>query len=227
MGMASILLAHCEIKRFDSPEVEPYERYQPKLQARSSALVQEWCDIVGFANYKTIVKSSDVGFNNKVSRGISTGERLLHTSEKPAYLAKTATAYPIHCLLTGQQLADAMTTHNRTNQPNQRKIIMAALNFNAAKVEPQQSFDALPPGRYEVIISESEMKDTKAGTGQYLQLTWTVVGGQHEGRKLWSRLNLVNPNATAVSIAERELSAICHCVGILVPQDSEELHDAR
>ena len=103
---------------------------------------------------------------------------------------------------------------------------MAALNFNAADVEPQQSFDALPPGRYEAIISESEMKDTKAGTGQYLQLTFTVVGGQHEGRKLWSRLNLVNPNATAVSIAERELSAICHCVGILVPQDSEELHDA-
>jgi hypothetical protein len=103
---------------------------------------------------------------------------------------------------------------------------MAALNFNAENVEPQQTFDALPAGRYEAIISESEMKDTKAGTGQYLQLTFTVVGGQHEGRKLWSRLNLVNPNATAVQIAERELSAICHCVGILVPADSEELHDA-
>jgi hypothetical protein len=103
---------------------------------------------------------------------------------------------------------------------------MAALNFNAAEVQPQQSFDALPPGRYEAIISASEMKDTKAGTGQYLQLTFDVVGGQYEGRKLWSRLNLVNPNATAVQIAERELSAICHCVGILVPQDSEELHDA-
>ena len=102
---------------------------------------------------------------------------------------------------------------------------MAALNFNAAAVEPQQSFDALPPGRYEAIISESEMKDTKAGTGQYLQLTFTVVGGQHEGRKLWSRLNLVNPNATAVQIAERELSAICHCVGIMEPGDSEELHN--
>jgi hypothetical protein len=102
---------------------------------------------------------------------------------------------------------------------------MAALNFNAAAVEPQQSFDALPPGRYDAIISASEMKDTKAGTGQYLQLTFDVVGGQYEGRKLWSRLNLVNPNATAVQIAERELSAICHCVGILVPADSEELHD--
>jgi hypothetical protein len=102
---------------------------------------------------------------------------------------------------------------------------MAALNFNAAEVEPQQSFDALPVGRYEVIITDSEMKDTIAGTGQYLQLTFSVTGGQHDGRKLWSRLNLVNPNSTAVGIAERELSAICHCVGIITPADSEELHD--
>ena len=51
-------------------------------------------EFVGFANYKTIVKSSDVGFNNKVSRGISTGERLLYTSEKPAYLAKNRYSLP-------------------------------------------------------------------------------------------------------------------------------------
>ena len=102
---------------------------------------------------------------------------------------------------------------------------MASLNFDASAVEPQQTFDALPVGRYEVIITDSEMKDTKAGTGQYLQLTFSVTGGQHDGRKLWSRLNLVNPNQTAVGIAERELSAICHCVGIITPSDSEELHD--
>jgi hypothetical protein len=93
-GMASILIAHCEIKRFDSPEVEPYDRYQPKLQARSSALVQEWCDAVFFCNYKTIVKQSDVGFNTKVARGISTGERLMYTTEKPAYLAKNRYGLP-------------------------------------------------------------------------------------------------------------------------------------
>jgi len=38
---------------------------------------------------------------------------------------------------------------------------MASLNFNAAAIEPQQSFDALPAGRYEVIITDSEMKETK------------------------------------------------------------------
>lgn len=93
-SMAVVLLAHCEIKRFDSPEVEPYDRYQPKLQARSSSLVQEWCDAVLFANYKTIVKKAEVGFNNEVSRGITTGERLLFTTEKPAYLAKNRFALP-------------------------------------------------------------------------------------------------------------------------------------
>jgi len=97
-GMASILLAHCEIKRFDSPEVEPYERYQPKLQARSSALVQEWCDIVGFANYKTIVKSSDVGFNNKVTRHLDRRAPALYVGEaglpckKPLQLARITAA---------------------------------------------------------------------------------------------------------------------------------------
>lgn len=109
-GMAIILIAHCEIKRFDSPEVEPYDRYQPKLQSRASALVREWCDAVLFANYKTIVKKDDVGFNKTVSRGISTGERLLFTSEKPAYMAKNRYGLPESIPLAWQAFEDAITT---------------------------------------------------------------------------------------------------------------------
>lgn len=93
-SMSVILIAHTEIKRFDSPETEPYDRYQPKLQARSSALVREWCDAVLFANYKTLIKKDDVGFNKTVSRGITTGERLLFTSERPAYMAKNRYGLP-------------------------------------------------------------------------------------------------------------------------------------
>jgi len=112
-GMATILLAHCEIKRFDSPEVEPFDRYQPKLQARSSALVQEWCDCVFFANYKTIVKQSEVGFNNKVSRGISTGERIMYTSEKPAYLAKNRYALPESLPLSWDAFIEGIATGSK------------------------------------------------------------------------------------------------------------------
>ncbi len=87
-GMAVIILGHCEIKRFDSPEVESYDRYQPKCQARASALIQEWADCVLFAGYQTVVRKEDVGFNKSVSKGIDAGERLIYTSEKPAFLAK-------------------------------------------------------------------------------------------------------------------------------------------
>jgi hypothetical protein len=114
-GMVVVLLAHCEIKRFDSPEVEPFERYQPKLQARSSALVQEWCDAVLFANFKTVVRHDDVGFNQKVSRGITTGERLLYTTEKPAYLAKNRYSLPESLPLSWDALEQAITTTQQSN----------------------------------------------------------------------------------------------------------------
>lgn len=108
-GMAVVLIAHTEIKRFDSPETEPYDRYQPKLQARSSALVREWCDAVLFANYKTIVKKDDVGFNKTVARGISTGERMLFTSERPAYMAKNRYSLPESIPLSWEAFEKAIT----------------------------------------------------------------------------------------------------------------------
>ncbi|MCK4275429.1 MAG: DUF669 domain-containing protein, partial [Phycisphaerae bacterium] len=80
-------------------------------------------------------------------------------------------------------------------------------------------------GKYLAAITESEMKATKSGSGSYLQLTFTILEGEFKNRVLWARLNLNNPNATAVKIARSELSAICHAVGVLSPKDSVELHN--
>ena len=97
--------------------------------------------------------------------------------------------------------------------------------FDANQVEPVSNFDPLPAGKYLAAITDSEMKPTKAGTGSFLQLTFEVLDGPHKGRLLWSRLNLDNPNATAVQIARAELSAICRAVGVMAPKDSAELHN--
>lgn len=109
-GMAVIILGHCEIKRFDSPEVESFDRYQPKLQNRASALVQEWADAVLFANYRTIVRKEDVGFNKSVAKGITTGERLLYTQETPAFLAKNRYSLPAQLALDWGQFSAALNT---------------------------------------------------------------------------------------------------------------------
>lgn len=97
--------------------------------------------------------------------------------------------------------------------------------FDANNVEPCQDFEPIPAGKYPAVITDSEMKGTKAGTGQYLELTFEVIDGEHKGRRLWSRLNLDNPSPKAVQIAQAELSALCRAVGVLAPNDSVELHD--
>lgn len=103
---------------------------------------------------------------------------------------------------------------------------MADLNgFNAHEVEPTTEFDPLPAGKYLTVITDSEYKPTKSGSGHYLQLAFQVIEGPYKGRFIWSRLNLDNANATAVQIARAELSALCRAVGVMTPRDSVELHN--
>ncbi len=96
--------------------------------------------------------------------------------------------------------------------------------FDARKVEPN-SFEALPAGEYQVILTDSNMKTTKSGDGQYLELKMQVMEGQHKGRTLFDRLNLVNKNQMAAQIAQGTLSSICRAVNVLSPNDSAELHN--
>lgn len=101
--------------------------------------------------------------------------------------------------------------------------------FNAEDYEPAGKFTPVPIGDYLAMITESEMKVTKPKpnkeSGKYLHLVFTICDGEYAGRKIFSQLNLINANATTVEIAQRQLSAICRCVGVLHPKDSKELHD--
>lgn len=97
--------------------------------------------------------------------------------------------------------------------------------FNAHEVEPTTPFEPIPAGRYLAAVTASEMKPVKSGSGSYLELTFTVLEGEYKNRVLWARLNLNNPNPTAVKIARGELSALCRAVGVMQPRDSVELHN--
>jgi hypothetical protein len=97
--------------------------------------------------------------------------------------------------------------------------------FDANIVDPADDLEPIPAGKYVAVITDSEMKPTKSGSGNYLQLTFQIIEGEYANRLLWVRLNLDNPNATAVEIARRELSSICRSVGVLVPTDSTDLHN--
>ena len=103
---------------------------------------------------------------------------------------------------------------------------MANLNgFDANEVDPNPGFDPIPAGKYLAIITASEMKPTRNGKGEYLQLELDILEGQYKGRKIWDRLVIKHPNQQTVEIARGTLSAVCHAVGVMAPKDSAELHN--
>ena len=103
---------------------------------------------------------------------------------------------------------------------------MAKLNFDATGVPPDPGRgDPIPLGWYNAAMTASETKPTASGTdSSYLECVFSVLDGQHQGRKLYHRLNLRNANAQAQEIAYKQLSAIMHAVGHLQCGDSTELH---
>lgn len=89
-------------------------------------------------------------------------------------------------------------------------------------------FTPLPNGEYDAIVESSERKFTKSGDGEYLQLVWAVVGGQHDGRKIWTRHNLWNKSQKASDIAKAEWRAICEAtVDKPAVRDSAEVHSKK
>jgi hypothetical protein len=103
---------------------------------------------------------------------------------------------------------------------------MASLNgFNADEHEQSDDFVPIPAGDYIAVITDSERKPNSKGTGSYLAFTHEVVEGEYAGRKVFANLNIDNPSAKAVAIANGELSAICKAVGVPRPNDTVELHN--
>jgi hypothetical protein len=115
--------------------------------------------------------------------------------------------------------------HLNQNKEHKMAQLPSAFNPNAPGQTGITDFEAVPSDWYVAQIINSIMKPNKAGTGQFLELTWQILQGEFTGRQVWQRLNLVNPSEQAVDIAQKYLKSICDAVGIPGPvSDSQILH---
>lgn len=102
---------------------------------------------------------------------------------------------------------------------------MATINFNANDVpESEDKFDLIPAGDYKMIVTESTIKATKAGTGEYVAVKLQIVDGDKKGRTIFANLNIKNPNPTAEQIGRRELADLTKAVGLVTLSDTAQLH---
>lgn len=86
-------------------------------------------------------------------------------------------------------------------------------------------FSPIPAGEYPAVITESEIKATKDGQGQYLKLKIEIIEGEFQGRLIFMNLNLWNQNPKAAEIARRELATIAAATGKVGASDSAEFHN--
>lgn len=92
--MHIVILAHAQILRFESPDGQSWDRYQPKLHKETSAMLQEWADEVLFACYEVHTLQQDEGFGKKRSVPLGGAKRVIRTAERPTALAKNRLGLP-------------------------------------------------------------------------------------------------------------------------------------
>jgi len=108
-GMACVLLAHSQVKRFEDPTTEAFDRFEIKLHKRAADLYTEFCDVVGFANHKMTTTETTASFGQKRIKAIGSGERVLRCASRPNFVAKTRYIIPDELPLQWEALITAIT----------------------------------------------------------------------------------------------------------------------
>lgn len=110
-GMHIVTIAHAVPVTYDAPDADPYQRYTLKLHKRASALWMEWADMILFLNYKANIIQSEDG---KKAKAKGSGDRVIYTTERPAYQAKSR--WPLDAeILIGKDPSWA-PFHNQLNE---------------------------------------------------------------------------------------------------------------
>ncbi len=98
-----------------------------------------------------------------------------------------------------------------------------SFNVNELPEDQGGSYEPLPAGEYLAKIVDSSLQDTKAGTGQYIKLRFDVMGPTHQGRVVFTNINIRNPNPKAEEIGRQQLGSILRAIGLASLTDTDQL----
>ena len=107
-GMLIVMTAHSEQKKVEDPMLPAYDTHDLKLHKRAAALAEEFADVILFAAVQTNTVTEESGFNNKRTRAVTTGNRIMHTVGQPAFLAKNRYSLPSPLPLAWDAFSEAM-----------------------------------------------------------------------------------------------------------------------
>jgi hypothetical protein len=92
-GFTIMQIAHNQIKRFESPEIEAFDRHELKLHRKAADLILEHSDCCFFANFKLGTVQVKGKGGTMTTKAVS-GDRVIYTKETTAFLAKNRYGLP-------------------------------------------------------------------------------------------------------------------------------------
>jgi hypothetical protein len=99
-GMNVVCVCHAAAVTIDPPDCDPYMSYSLKLQKRAAAIWAEWASMILFLNfYKNIVPGTDAA----KGKALGNGDRVVYTSQRPAYTAKSRWPLPAEIFIGNDQ----------------------------------------------------------------------------------------------------------------------------
>nr|DAS24618.1 MAG TPA: AAA domain protein [Caudoviricetes sp.] len=200
MGINVVLTAHAQIKKFEQPdEMGSYDRYELKLGqktgSKTAPLVKEWADMVLFANYKTLVMTTDNG--KKKAQG---GERVMYTNHRPAWDAKNRHGLPDEMPFNYAGIAHIFVGQQQAPQPQVEQLHVVA-------PEPQQTAPQAPePIQEELPLDMSTVGETPQNEAPVEQ---QAAPAQYHASLPKSLTDLMSQN----NVTEEELQKVAYIRG--------------
>lgn len=139
-GHNVVVLAHAAITKFEQPDaVGNYDRWSMKTSKQVAPLLREWCDLLLFANYKTVVEKA--GSSPNAKNKASGGRRVLYTTHHPCWDAKNRFDLPEEVPLDYASIAACIPESSAPKAPSQREL---APQVTEGVPAPSAEADILP-----------------------------------------------------------------------------------
>ncbi len=161
-GHNVVMTAHAKLSKFEQPdEMGQYDRWTMKTSKQVAPLIREWCDMLLFANYKTIVVKDGDGKNAK--NKAQGGRRVMYTTHHPCWDAKTGTAWQTSLLFDYAAIAQVIPF------PAERRLNPhRPFSNSGTPVETPAPFaatPAAPPPTNKPVDSAHKLEDQLAQAG--------------------------------------------------------------
>ena len=168
-----VITAHAQISKFELPdEMGQYDRWSMKTSKQVAPLLREWCDMLLFANYKTIVVHDDKTKSNKAQGG----KRVMYTMHHPCWDAKNRDNLPEELPFEYASIAAVIPA------PTQKSAMQVPRSAKQSEPQPQQPAEHSQPPRK--TTAQNQKPAATSGTDKVLEKELTDSGVPENLRSL-------------------------------------------